>query len=624
MGEVAYLNLLKDILNNGSVRATRNSETKSVFFRTLEFDLSSGELPLLTTKFVSYRNILHELLWFISGSTNTEDLSSKGVKIWDANSSKEFIRSQGLNYEEGDIGPGYGFQMRHSGGNYRHFHSDGSVNYPTRYEEIDFGMDQIEYVENLIKNNPTSRRICMTLWSPKHIEEMVLPCCFPAGTHVLTNNGYKSIERVSKSDKVMSHKGKYRKIKEIHKRSYSGEMFKIRFKCMFPVTCTPEHPFLVRERILDPSIDNDDQISKFSTPEWLPARDLNHTHMVGVKLNTKCVYPKLKIYSKVLFVSIPHKVDILEDDWFVIGYFLLNGFLTESSVGIKYKSAQDIDRLSRVLGKYVICRGRWLLFRNQPWVQILSTISPVASRVVKIPEWINDSPPECLVRMIDGITTASGSDSFSSDNIETVLAIQMLAFKAGYSATEIKYKDKTYTAHFRFSHGRYCSYMTNDYIWLPLVSSKIKKSDRYYVYNFDVDIDHSYTVNNMSVHNCHGSFIQFYVRDNKYLDCFTHQRSADVYLGLPYNIASYSTFVMMLAKVCDLVPGKLHYTIGDAHLYSNQYEAAKIQSERQPREFPKLVIKEKRDSITEFRYEDFYVEGYDPNRDPLPVVKMVA
>jgi thymidylate synthase len=283
--ERQYLDTLAYVMEHGSDRHTRNSITKSVFYRTMHFNLDGGKIPLLTTKFVSFKNVLHELLWFLSGSTDVSQLSPH-TKIWNANSSKEFILSQKLDYDEGIIGPGYGYQFRNSGGVY-----------PTPN-----GFDQIEYVEHLLKNNPTSRRICMTLWSPNDLGKMVLP-------------------------------------------------------------------------------------------------------------------------------------------------------------------------------------------------------------------------------------------------------------------------------------------------------------------------------------NCHGSFIQFYVRtvdDTNYLDCYTHQRSCDLYLGCPYNIASYSILVHMLSTSCNMRPGTLYYSFGDVHLYENQWEAAKIQSVRTPLDFPVLCIKERKSTILDYTFDDFVLSGYEPDRSPLPVVKMVA
>jgi thymidylate synthase len=114
----------------------------------------------------------------------------------------------------------------------------------------------------------------------------------------------------------------------------------------------------------------------------------------------------------------------------------------------------------------------------------------------------------------------------------------------------------------------------------------------------------------MALPPCH-SFFQFYVVDNK-LSCQLYQRSADVFLGVPFNIASYALLTMMIAKVCDLIPGEFIHTLGDAHLYLNHIEQAKQQISRTPKKAPKMIIKNRK-SIFDFVYEDFELGGYDPH-----------
>jgi thymidylate synthase len=117
-------------------------------------------------------------------------------------------------------------------------------------------------------------------------------------------------------------------------------------------------------------------------------------------------------------------------------------------------------------------------------------------------------------------------------------------------------------------------------------------------------------VPNMALPPCH-SFMQFYVNDG-YLSCQLYQRSADLFLGVPFNIASYSLFTMMIAQVCGLKPKWFVHTTGDTHVYLNHLEQFKIQFEREPRKLPKMKINPNVKSIYDFKYEDFELEGYDP------------
>ncbi|VAX76568.1 Thymidylate synthase [Serratia symbiotica] len=114
----------------------------------------------------------------------------------------------------------------------------------------------------------------------------------------------------------------------------------------------------------------------------------------------------------------------------------------------------------------------------------------------------------------------------------------------------------------------------------------------------------------MALAPCH-AFFQFYVAKGK-LSCQLYQRSCDVFLGLPFNIASYALFVHMIAQQCDLGVGDFIWTGGDTHLYSNHIEQAKLQLSREPRPLSKLSIKRKPPSLFEYCFEDFTIEGYDP------------
>ena len=117
-------------------------------------------------------------------------------------------------------------------------------------------------------------------------------------------------------------------------------------------------------------------------------------------------------------------------------------------------------------------------------------------------------------------------------------------------------------------------------------------------------------LNNMNLPPCHILF-QFYVADGK-LSCQLYQRSADTFLGVPFNIASYSLLTMMVAQVCGLQPGDFVYTTGDTHIYLNHIEQVKLQLTREPRKLPRMVINPDVKNIFDFKYEDFQLEDYHP------------
>ena len=118
-------------------------------------------------------------------------------------------------------------------------------------------------------------------------------------------------------------------------------------------------------------------------------------------------------------------------------------------------------------------------------------------------------------------------------------------------------------------------------------------------------------IDNMALPPCH-AFFQFYVADGR-LSCQLYQRSADIFLGVPFNIASYALLTMMMAQVTDLKPGEFIHTLGDAHLYSNHLEQARMQLQRQPRALPVMKINADVQDIFAFRFEDFELLDYHPH-----------
>jgi thymidylate synthase len=170
--EYAYLDVLRRVMEEGEIRSTRNGQTRSLFSLKMDFSLrgENGEpiIPLLTTKRVFWKGVIEELLWFLRGDTDAKKLSSKGVKIWDGNSSREALDAKGLtDYEEGDCGPIYGYQWRHFGAEYC---GPGKT-------FLGEGVDQLGNCIELLKTDPLSRRIFMSAWNPTDLDKMCLPPC---------------------------------------------------------------------------------------------------------------------------------------------------------------------------------------------------------------------------------------------------------------------------------------------------------------------------------------------------------------------------------------------------------------------------------------------------------------
>lgn len=154
--ETQYLNLLHTLLTTGERRSTRSGTVYSSFGHVLSCDISK-HFPLLTTKKMYFKGIVEELAWFLRGSTDVQELRDKNVHIWDGN-------TENRNY---DAGPVYGFQWRHFGAPYTSCKADYSGK----------GQDQIKRILDLIRNDPSSRRILLSAWNPQQQHEMALPPC---------------------------------------------------------------------------------------------------------------------------------------------------------------------------------------------------------------------------------------------------------------------------------------------------------------------------------------------------------------------------------------------------------------------------------------------------------------
>ena len=166
--EEIYLRVLNKIIIQGLSREDRTGVgTLSLFGERFEYDISDT-FPALTTKRIFLKGIFEELMLYISGKTDNKILNSKKIHIWDGNTTKDFLNKRGLSgYPEGDMGETYGFNFRHFGGNY--------INCKKDY--MGQGFDQINNVLHLIKNDPHSRRIIISLWNPATMHKAALPAC---------------------------------------------------------------------------------------------------------------------------------------------------------------------------------------------------------------------------------------------------------------------------------------------------------------------------------------------------------------------------------------------------------------------------------------------------------------
>ena len=168
--EYQYLNLLKDIIDNGSHEQGRNGPVLTAIGSAMHFSLENGKIPILTTKKTAWKTCLKELLWFIKGDTSNQRLKDVGVHIWDANTTREFLDSRGLqHYEEDTVGSLYGFQWRHWNAPYEGCDAD----YTNK------GIDQLQNVITILKDpaQRSSRRMVVSAWNVEQLDGGCLPPC---------------------------------------------------------------------------------------------------------------------------------------------------------------------------------------------------------------------------------------------------------------------------------------------------------------------------------------------------------------------------------------------------------------------------------------------------------------
>lgn len=193
--EEQYLQLIRDVLEKGTMEEGRNGRTKSLFGYSMRYSLKDGTIPLLTTKRVAWKTCFNELIWFINGHTDNKKLTDKKVNIWNANASREFLDSRGLhNNEVDDLGPVYGHQWRHFNAEYKDCHTD--------YDGK--GIDQLQYIIDSLKNpeTRTSRRLVLSAWNPCQIDQMALPPCHVLMQFYVRENKYLSCSLYQRSGDI--------------------------------------------------------------------------------------------------------------------------------------------------------------------------------------------------------------------------------------------------------------------------------------------------------------------------------------------------------------------------------------------------------------------------------------
>lgn len=494
----------------------------------------------------------------------------------------------------------YGHQLRHFNAPY--------INCETDYTNQ--GIDQIKYVLDLIKTNPHSRRILFSYWNPQQLNETALPSCFPKDTLVLTNNGYKEIQFVSIFDKVLSHTGRWNRVLNIQNRVYNDKLYI--FDVLYnnkPIICTKEHPFYIRDIIN--ITDGDVALSK---PYWCKAENIiKGKHVLCFPVNK---LEKVPIINNFALIDKYH--------WVFMGYYLKNGYIScydnISHLTIKKTHSHILYIINTLDIEYSIISNKGdtieIEMYDKKWYNILIDFGNLEFNK-KIPEWVQDAPKNLIIEFIKGYNYGN--------NIKHKIEYNTKIYNVAYGLQRLYFKLKkllvinyTISEHNIYNYQLYLEnnidIFTNNYVNFP-INNITQVNDNLDVYNFEVENDSSYIVNNITVHNCHIMYTFYVDTENNEISLKFDQRSCDTFHGLPFNIASAAILLNMVCYLTKYQPGDIFHTISDMHIYSSHfYECDKLIS-RKPTIFPKLKINPSGktiNSIDDFTFEDFELINYYP------------
>ena len=379
------------------------------------------------------------------------------------------------------------------------FQSTNAVN-------IVFGNDMVEHSKKIYDENFNHK---LTLKNLNEVKVEDIPShdiltggfpCFIAGTQTLTNNGYKNIEDVEITDRLLTHNGKFQKIINLQRKIYTGDLFDIKIKYHTElITTTEEHPFYVREKKGN---------NIFGNSIWKKANELTMNDYFGMVINNNEIIPEFTFEKQHI------RLDIL-DYWFVIGYFVGDGWIEHTpkdDVRCMYKirfaiNSKDEDeifeRINKVIGitdKQCDTGDKCKKFgcSNIIWYNILKQFGKL------IPEWVQDAPKEFIQEFINGYMKADGCITTVSSNL--AYGIQRLYLKLGhiFSINKcVRQKNTIIDGRMGIQRERkLSSFIEDNYVWFAPLKITKRNITEISVYNFEVENDNSYIVMNTIVHNC--------------------------------------------------------------------------------------------------------------------------
>jgi thymidylate synthase len=522
-----YLELLNHVLTHGSEKTDRTGTgTRSIFGAQVRYDLQKG-FPLLTTKKLHTKSIIHELLWFLRGDTNANSLKAVGVNIWNEWATEEQCAKQ--NRANGDLGPVYGNM-------WREWRTNDIIKIEPRIREKESPIQMpIFPLQKPDKEERKNDLVGKEIKTKKYGEYTVL-------------RSYKNTSENTDKHKLYDVQFKntgYISTKNTYTGTKAGQIKDVYAPTIFGVACIGEEaPQTTLERGL--------------YQQWF-------------SMLCRCYNPN-------------H-----------VGYKNYGGTGT------------------------FVC-NRWLNFSNfKKDAQLLEgwrerRLNPTGVELDKDYFSSNCYSPETCVWLSQAENTTYTGHAIEAELESKEKRIYLSKREASRELNisrpcikaSIENGKPTKNVQFRILKGNYRKRLRIDQLENLITEIKTNPSSRRLL----ITAWDPRNKDKVALEPCH-CLMQFYVNDG-ILSCQLYQRSADIFLGVPFNIASYALLTEMIAKLCGLKAGEFIHTFGDLHLYNNHVEQAKLQLSRTPKTLPTLKIVGNQTKITDFCFEDFILENYNP------------
>ena len=483
-----------------------------------------------------------------------------------------------------------------------------------------------------------------------HLKEGDIGACFPENTLILTKIGYKKIQDIILEDKLYTHQGDWRTINNIQKSKYNKLLYTFKIKyCSKPIICTDNHPILIKENKRDLN----------EEPKWCRAYNIKKKYYMGFKKNNKRIMPtfnNINMYDNNLWFVLGYLMNYLDDidDYGNIIFKIID----KDMFYILKKLSTNIDNITKNI--------------NNTYTINIDNYSLLNEFKNGIPEWVQDTNTSYIKDFLQGYYMSNiintNEQKILVKSYSIALQLQRLYFKIDIfiSINDLFYQIKK----------KINKINNTNYIWFSIEEIQTNQTEDLDIYNFEIDVDNSYTVQNISVHNSYGHQLrhfnakytncednyknkgvdqlqycidliktdpdsrriifcywnpeqlnemalypchlmyQFYVDKYKNeISCSFYQRSCDSFLGLPFNVTSATLLLNMVCHLTNYKPGDIIHNIGDIHIYSNHILQSNEIINRIPSIFPKIKINRKErkiENINDFEYTDFELINYYP------------